>query len=173
MRLNISDIPEDGLQQDIELPITVNDNVNPDIAHVNLRVLKLGRKVLIEGSVKISASLTCSRCLKEFSHPLDMTFRDVYNPSEEIETEPDHELSNNELDLSFYSSDEIEISELVKEQVLLSVPMKPLCKLQCRGICPRCGKDLNMGTCQCKTEEIDPRLAPLKRLKELTKDRKE
>jgi len=61
----------------------------------------------------------------------------------------------------------------VKEQVLLSVPMKPLCRNDCAGLCPVCGRDLNEGACNCRKEELDPRLAPLAQFKETLKDRKE
>ncbi len=173
MRQDISNIPEHGLQQEIDIPITINDNTNPYTAHVFIRIFKLGKKILVEGSVKISVSLKCSRCLREFPYPLDLTFRDEYNPAEEMSKEYEKELTNKELDLSFYNNDEIDITEIVKEQVLLSLPMKPLCKSVCQGICPNCGKDLNVGKCQCKIKETDPRLAPLKKFKELMKDRRE
>jgi uncharacterized protein len=173
MRLNITDIPEDGIQQEFDLLIAINDSQEPDVAQVFAKILKIGKKVLIEGSVKISVSLSCSRCLKDFPYPLDITFREEYNPAEERETEGEKELTGRELDLSFYSNDEIDITGLIKEQVLLSVPMKPLCGPECRGICPACGKALNEGPCECRTEEVDPRLAPLKKFRESMKNRKE
>ena len=171
MRLNIYDIPESGLQQELELPIAINDHAEPDTAHVFIKVFRFDKKVLVEGSLKISLSLTCCRCLKEFSYPVDAPFKDECNPAGEVETEDEQELTDRELDLSFYSNDELDISELIKEQVLLSIPMKPLCSVECQGICTKCGKDLNEGPCGCKEEEIDPRLAPLKNFKESMKDR--
>lgn len=173
MRLNVSDIPDEGLQQEVNLPITVNDQAGPAIAYTFIKVFRIGKKVLVEGSVKISVSLRCGRCLRDFSLPLDLTFREEYNPAEEVIQEEEKELKETELDLSYYRNDEIDISELINEQVLLSVPMKPLCSSGCSGICPKCGKDLNEGACECKAEETDPRLAPLQKLKELMKDRKE
>ena len=173
MRLNVSDIPEDGIQQEIDLLISINDSQEPDFAEVFIKILKIGKKVLVEGSVKISVSLNCSRCLEDFPYPMDKSFREEYNPAEERETEGEKELSGSELDLSYYSNNEIDISELVKEQVLLSVPMKALCGPECRGICPECGKNYNKGPCECSTEEVDPRLAPLKKFRESMKNRKE
>ncbi len=170
MRLNIFDIPDDGLQQELVLPIAINDSAKPDMAHVFLKVFRFGKKILVEGTLKISVSLNCSRCLRDFSYPADTAFRDEYEPAEEIKGEDDQELTEQELDLSFYSNDELDIPEIIKEQVILSIPMKPLCNTDCQGICPKCGKDLNDGACGCKEEGIDPRLAPLNKLKELMKD---
>lgn len=173
MRLDISDIPEGGLQREYKIPVSVNEVSGPDIADVCIRVTKIKRIILVEGSVRINASLICSRCLKDFHHPLEISFKEEYKPAEDLENEDEKELAYSELDTGFYRNDEIDIAELVSEQVLLSVPMKPLCGTGCRGICPECGKDLNAGPCECRTDRTDPRLAPLKKIKELMKDRKE
>lgn len=171
MRLVVSDIPEAGLEQVLEIPVKLNDNAAPDIAHVSLTIFRIKKKVFIEGSIKMDASLQCGRCLNEYSRPLDLTFREEYNPLEEISREDAHELSGAELDVGFYRNDEIDLEEAAKEQILLAVPMKPLCKGDCAGICSRCGRNLNAGTCECKIKEADPRLAPLQRLKESMKNR--
>jgi uncharacterized protein len=171
MLLTVLNIPDEGLHQEIELPVNTGGDAASDIAHAFLRIFRLGRKVLIEGSVKVSLTLNCGRCLKEFSLPLDMDFREEYNPVEDIEARDEKELKGTELDLGFYAGDEINIDELVREQVFLSVPMSPLCMPECMGICLKCGKDLNEGPCGCRTEETDPRLAPLQKLREAMKDR--
>lgn len=172
MLLTVSDIPDEGIHQEIELPVKLGADAAADIARASLRIFKLGRKVLIEGSVKVQLILSCGRCLKEFSLPLDVDFREEYDPAEDIEAGDEKELKGRELDMSFYTGDEINIDELVREQVLLSVPMSPLCMDECRGICLKCGKDLNEGPCECRTEETDPRLAPLQKLREAMKERK-
>ena len=171
MLMNISSIPEDGLQKELELPVKVHDH--QDTAHVFIKLSTLGKMVFAEGTVKISATLKCSRCLKDFSYPLDLTFSGEYTPTEVSDEEKEYELAENELNLDFYSNEEIDITELVTEQILLNVPMKPLCDPECPGICPVCGKDLNEGACSCRTEKVDPRLSPLERLKEKMEERKE
>lgn len=173
MRLIILDIPEEGLHNEFELPLDINEGAGPDIAIVNFRALKFGEKVLIEGSVKITVSLQCSRCLKDFSCHLDIPFRDEFDPAEKLAEEGEHELKHGDLDLDYYKNDEIDVAALVKEQVLLALPMKPVCSKECRGICPICGTDLNEGSCRCKTVKIDPRLTPLEKLRENMKERKE
>ncbi|MBI4654106.1 MAG: DUF177 domain-containing protein [Nitrospirae bacterium] len=138
----------------------IKDNVE-----VNLKISKLGDKVLVTGETKASISLLCSRCLKNFSYPLHIKFDTEYIPFKELLQESEYELKREELDISFYRDDQIDIEQLVKEQLFLAIPMKPLCKSDCQGICPKCGKDLNERACECKIEEIDPRLAILKKLK--------
>lgn len=170
MRLIVSDIPEDGLEQEWDVPVATAEHTEPDIAHALLRFLKFGKRVMVEGSVQISVSMRCSRCLGDFSCPLDIAFKEEFSPSEELDLEGEHELQGSELNLGFYTNDEIDTAEVVKEQVLLAVPMKPLCSSECRGICPVCGTNLNEGACNCSTEKIDPRLAPLKRFIKPNKD---
>jgi len=164
MRLIVSDIPEDGLEQESDVPVVTGENTEPDTAHVLLSFIKFGKNVQVEGSIHVSVSMKCSRCLGDFGYPLDIAFREEYSPSEELDREGERELTGGEMNLAFYSNDEIDIGELVKEQVLLALPMKPLCSEKCRGICPACGANLNERACECRAENIDPRLAPLKRL---------
>ena len=171
MRIKVSDIPDDGLQQELDMPVAINDNAKADVAHASITVYRFGKKVLVDGSLRIFVSLKCSRCLKEFSLPLNTVFREEYNPAEEFEKEHVRELKGSELDSGFYSNDEIDIPEIMREQVLLAVPVKPLCSNECLGICPHCGKDLNEGPCECKEDEIAPRLEPLKKFNELMKKR--
>ncbi len=173
MQLIVSSIPEEGLEEEFDLPITVGDNTSPDIAHVSVKISRLGKRVIVDGSVNISLSFKCSRCLGDFPFPQDIIFSGEYKPAGKSVEEGKHELAGNELDISYYTDDEIDVREVINQQVLLTVPMKPLCDEECKGICPGCGKNLNEGSCTCKENEIDPRLAPLEQLRELMNDRKE
>jgi len=170
MRLIVSDIPEDGLELESDVPVETGENTEPDSAHASLRFLRFGKNVLVDGSIQISVSMRCSRCLGDFLYPLDIAFKEEYTPSEELDPEGEHELTGSELNIGFYTNDEIDTAELVKEQVLLSIPMKPLCSRECRGICPECGINLNERACNCSAERIDPRLAPLKRFMKSNND---
>ena len=173
MKVTVSGIPEEGLQFESDLPVIIYNKTKPDTAHVFIKVFRFEKRVLVEGSVKMDAAIKCSRCLNESLSPLDIAFREEYVPAEDTGKEEEKELSQKDLDLSYYRDDEINIDEIIKEQVLLSVPMKPLCREECRGLCPVCGKDLNEGACECKRDKIDPRLAPLARLKGILNNRKE
>ncbi len=173
MRINIFDIPEEGLEREFDLPVTINNHTKPDTATVRIKLLRFGKKILVNGAVKIEVSLTCSRCLNNFSCPVDLEFRDELTPADETGNGSEQELSDGELDISFYKGEEIDVAGIVKEQVLLEIPMKPLCEYECQGMCSGCGADLNVQSCNCKDDHIDPRLAPLAKYKESLNRRKE
>jgi uncharacterized protein len=78
--------------------------------------------------------------------------------------QPERQIEEDDLSTAFYDNDEIDLGQLMREQFYLSIPMKPLCGDDCRGLCPICGTNLNRGACECKREWEDPRLAVLKTL---------
>jgi uncharacterized protein len=82
-----------------------------------------------------------------------------------LSTEDEREVAEEDLDTSYYRDDQIDLNELLREQFYLALPMKPLCRDDCAGLCSQCGTNLNIGTCQCSSQWEDPRLAPLKELK--------
>ncbi len=167
MHINISDIPEEGLALDYEEePQTLTEGTRIEgKIWVSLRVLKVETTVSVTGELKANLCLECSRCLKEFSHTLISSFRVDYMPLKEIGKEKEYELKSDDLDISFYKGDRIDLTELIKEQILLSLPMQPLCSTDCKGLCPRCRKAIKEGPCNCEVKEIDPRFEVLKKLK--------
>lgn len=160
MKILLSDITDEGL--DLEFEETLKGLPSPLRAH--LRIDKIGSEVFVKGEVMTTVEFQCSRCLKTFSRDMDVNVNVVYHPVEELKGEEKYEIKGDELDTGFYRGDELDIQDLVTEQILLNVPMKPLCSESCRGICPKCGADLNLNTCTCEMKEIDPRLAVLKKL---------
>ena len=117
--------------------------------NVDLEIQKRSDHVRIQGTIKGALQVGCHRCLNGFLWPLDETV-DVFlvegeepEPAEEIELEP------NDLDYEFFDGVIIEIDQLVAEQIFLALPVKILCSENCRGLCPRCGINLNEEPCQC------------------------
>ena len=121
-------------------------------------------KVRLEGTLRTTIELDCSRCLEGFTVPVDAAFDGQYQPSSEIPAETEREVGEEDLDTAFYRNGVIDLRELVREQLYLQLPMKPLCRESCAGLCPVCGTNLNTGSCECSHEWEDPRLAPLKAL---------
>jgi uncharacterized protein len=117
------------------------------------------------GSVKTTLELPCSRCLEPFAWPVDAPFDLRYQPHAMNTGEGEREIEEDDLSTAFYENDEIDLGQLMREQFYLSLPMKPLCGADCKGLCPTCGTNLNRGTCECKREWDDPRLASLRELK--------
>jgi len=119
----------------------------------------------IEGTVRTALELPCSRCLEPFRLPVDQSFDLRYHPQAEASSETETEVAEEDLETSFYRDEQIDLNELLREQFYLALPMKPLCRDDCKGLCPQCGTNLNTGTCDCTSEWEDPRLAALKQFK--------
>jgi uncharacterized protein len=117
------------------------------------------------GTVKTELELACSRCLEPFRMPVDASFDIRYLPATEASAESEREVEEEDLGTSYYRDDQIDLNELLREQFYLALPMKPLHREDCKGLCPQCGTNLNTGTCACRSGWEDPRLAALKALK--------
>ena len=164
MKILISEIPDEGL--DLKIDEALEADVVRLISPVrgDLSIKKVGPEVVIQGDIITEAELECSRCLKNYTAEIHVPVDVMYHPVEEQKTEGKYEIKEDELDVGFYAGDEFDLLELLKEQVILNIPMKPLCSETCRGICPRCGADLNMNKCNCNLNEVDSRLEILKGL---------
>jgi uncharacterized protein len=117
------------------------------------------------GGVTTTLGLPCSRCLEPFTWPIDASFDLRYQPHAKNTGEGEREIEEDDLTTAFYENDTIDLGQLIREQIYLSLPMKPLCDDQCKGLCPVCGTNWNKGQCECTTQWEDPRLAVLKTLK--------
>ena len=118
----------------------------------------------IEGTVRTVLELPCSRCLEPYRLPVDAALDLRYLPVEERASGDEQQVADEDVDIGYYQDDQIDLSELLREQFYLALPMKPLCQEGCRGLCPQCGVNRNTGTCDCGPGWEDPRLAPLKGL---------
>ena len=121
-------------------------------------------KFRLVGHVATELELPCSRCLEPFRLPVASPFDLRYLPVSEASSDAEREVDDEDLETSYYENDAIDLNELLREQFYLVLPMKPLCKEDCRGLCAHCGTNLNTGTCDCAAVWEDPRLAPLKEL---------
>jgi len=126
------------------------------------RASRKGEEVRLRGRVTAEAEVYCDRCLKPVAAPLEVEFETAFIPAarEVVKTE-NVELLPDELGLAAYEGDAVDLDDLVREQLLLSVPSRALCREDCRGLCPTCGADLNEGGCGCARTETDPRWAAL------------
>ena len=121
----------------------------------------------LAGSTQTTLEVPCSRCLETMSVAVDASFDLRYQPhSTNVGNGDDEqEIEEDDLTTAFYQNDEIDLEQLMREQFYLALPMKPLCSESCRGLCPVCGTNLNKGSCDCKRDWEDPRLAALKELR--------
>jgi uncharacterized protein len=130
---------------------------------LTLRATRTDAKVALVGRVNAVVEFECDRCLTSLSIPVQAPFDLLYVPP--IGTADERELAENDLSLSFYQDGIINVDDLTREQIELALPMARLCSDDCRGLCPRCGANLNSGECACREEQVDARWAPLKELK--------
>jgi uncharacterized protein len=135
----------------VAAPVTLGFDIHKDKAQFRL-----------VGRVTTTLRMPCSRCLEPFDCPVDAEFDLRYQPHSQNTGEGEREVEEDDLTTAFYVNDEIDLGQLMKEQFYLSLPMKPLCRDDCRGLCPACGTNWNRGSCECRPEWEDPRLAALK-----------
>ena len=130
---------------------------------------------LLDGEVAWSGELSCSRCVSPYAFseaiPLHLRLRKRPAPAKpekgrNAEPEEEREVDPAELDVVAFDEPVLPFDEIAREQVLMALPMKPLCREDCRGLCPECGKDRNVVECSCETRPVDPRLEVLKSLKQ-------
>jgi uncharacterized protein len=130
-----------------------------------LDVHKLGGGAFgVAGRVRAQLEVVCSRCLEPFEVPVDAAFDLRYVPQSENLGEGEREIGDDDLTTAFYRDGMLDLIDLMREQFVLTLPMKPLCREDCKGICPECGTNLNKGQCDCAPRWEDPRLAALKSL---------
>lgn len=130
-----------------------------------MRVVLRGDRVVVTGSLACDLVLTCCRCARGTEKRLGKEFSVEYWPDPRVEAGAELELKYEDLDIGFYRNDQLDLSMVISEQIVLEVPMKPICREDCKGLCDQCGADLNEGPCNCPKERVDPRLAVLAELK--------
>jgi len=116
-----------------------------------------GAEIHVRGHLGTNLEASCDRCLGPVVMPVERDFDLYYRPVSTIARAEEVELPEDELEVGFFSGNGFEFDDVVTEQVILSVPMKMICKTDCRGLCPVCGSNLNVEKCGCSaTAEISP-----------------
>lgn len=121
-------------------------------------------QVKIRGNVSAQVELNCDRCLQAITVPVAATFDVDYVPASKYEAEQLAELQDDDLGLAVFDGEAIDIDDLVREQVILALPSRALCREDCKGLCPVCGIDKNLKDCECESHPVDPRWAALNNL---------
>ena len=131
---------------------------------VDLTYYRAGMELFFEGRLSAPIVASCARCAEEFGSPSARPFRFVLAPRA-AGKDGDGRLRNEDLEFSTYQGDEVDLAPLIGEQLLLALPSRALCRDECRGLCPRCGTNLNLYQCACEEQRGDPRFAALRTLK--------
>jgi len=123
-----------------------------------------GGQVRIQGRYTVELTAACDRCLAPSRFPLDAGFDLFYKPSSSIARAEEVEIDEGEAQIGFYENGGMELEDVLREQVLLALPMQRVCSVDCKGICPACGKNRNEMECGCRSEIHDHRLDALRNL---------
>jgi len=130
-----------------------------DKTMLELDIQKSGDEYYCQGQLVADATVECARCLKPFKQKLINETDFIATPYKQ-----DGGITDDE-DRTYYDANlRAILREIVRQTVILALPLKPLCREDCRGLCPQCGTNLNEKKCKCIVNEIDPRLEPLKKL---------
>lgn len=148
-----------------ELVLDDDRIVLAEAASISGRISLNEQKVVVEGTLNAIAQVECDRCLQALELPIKSDFRLEYVTAETYKSLDTVELAEEDLALSIFDGEFIDLDEIVREQLLLAIPAQAICRENCKGFCPVCGVDRNVTDCNCDATEIDPRWSGLKDLR--------
>ena len=123
-----------------------------------------GEGMRLQGHLHGEIAPACARCLEAIPMVVERDLDLLYQPESVIGESAEVEIHTPDTDISFFAGPGVDVADVAREQILLALPMQPLCRPDCRGLCPRCGANLNQGACDC-APEADPRWSALKTLR--------
>lgn len=176
MKVRIDDLPPEGRTFEVEVEVAdLDQSFGPDRdpglvwagpAHGRITLSKAGRSLRVQGNAGFRFTEPCARCLTA----VDVSERATFDLTKLLGREPDHprthEVRDDEVDEDYLDEPEIDLTQVVLEQVALELPQRVLCGETCKGLCPQCGANLNLETCRCTTQVVDPRFALLAKLRD-------
>jgi len=136
--------------------------LSPVDVHVSYH--RSGNDLFFDGNLGADVEGVCSRCLNDYCFRLEKKFDLVLIP-DTLPTNKNRKLNRDEMGLSYYQGEEVDLLPLVHEQALLGVPLRPLCNDSCRGLCPGCGADRNAERCDCDVSPVDSRMAVFRQIR--------
>lgn len=163
MIIRVSELPGEGLTIDDPCALgSAFEDGSWRLDRIHLHVAVEGADVVVGGVVEVTVPQTCGRCLEGFPlgvrAPIDLRFVPRPPIGDTIE------LSSDDFETGFYAGDQLDLGAVVQTETTLALPMKPLCRPNCRGLCPVCGGNRNLAPCACPERPRDPRFAALKAL---------
>jgi uncharacterized protein len=146
---------------------TAGMGITETSARLSARLMYQGGNVLFQGTLKGSMVTECQRCLGPATVPIDVRLNTIYVPRGSMEIE---DLSFNpeepeDIDYAYHDREVVDLREVLRQQIVLSMPIAPICREECRGLCPVCGADRNREACSCEPEVSLSPFAALKNMK--------
>lgn len=170
MAIDLTNLTESSLAFDKEFAA---DDIELEGENVELRgpvrihgeVRREGAETIATGTIEGDAAINCTRCVTPVEYELSVPFSVKYLSADAVAENESAEVDPAELDADVIPESGLELAELAREQILLSLPMQFFCERGCKGLCTICGGNRNLIDCKCEEKEIDPRWAALKDIK--------
>ena len=124
------------------------------------------KDIRLVGDYRTRVEILCARCLEPVGRDLASDFDLLYRPLGADAGPAERSVHEGDTEIGYYQGEGVELKDVLREQVLLAVPLKAVCRDDCKGLCPHCGKNLNVESCQCEEDRSDPRWQALKDLKD-------
>jgi len=163
----------ESFERELPLHIVINED-EIDLENENVKllgdlrldgsVLKGAASTVVRGRLTGDSEIACDRCLEQITRDLDIEFEDEFILKDVFFLDKEKELAPDDLIANEFDGRQIDLKEIVREQILLDAPQQVFCEEDCKGLCQKCGANLNLIDCKCEKTEIDPRWAALKNL---------
>ncbi|MFC1892667.1 DUF177 domain-containing protein [Chloroflexota bacterium] len=127
-------------------------------------LVRTDRGILVKGTLNTEVEVICGRCLSLFRYPLMLNIQEEYFPTVDVVSGTSVALPDEPGSFAIDEYHMLDLTEAVRQYALLAIPIKPLCRQGCTGLCPTCGHNLNLQSCGCSSEQVDPRWAVLTEL---------
>ena len=129
--------------------VDIADNGTDSMVRGEVRLMRTDRGILVKGTLHTEAEVICSRCLASFGCPLALNIEEQYFPTVDVNTGVSVSVPDAPGCFTVDEQHVLDLTEAIRQYALLAIPMKPLCREDCAGLCPHCGRNLNLGPCGC------------------------
>ncbi|MFC1930004.1 DUF177 domain-containing protein [Chloroflexota bacterium] len=161
MEINVSQLLKAPVgttrEYDMDSTVDIADDGNGCLVQGKIKLIRTQRGILVRAALSTGVALTCGRCLSLFRCPLSLDFEEEYVPIVDVVTGTPLPLPKERSTFTIDEHHVLDLTEATRQYSVLVIPMKPLCREECVGLCPSCGHNLNQGPCDCPSPEIDPR----------------
>lgn len=170
MIIDLAALKEKRTSFDFSLPAG-EINLGDEAVKLNDRVKVEGKltqgiaQTDIEGKIFVDVELECTRCLEPVQSFMEIPFEAVFVTPENYTEAAEVQVTAEDLEVAVFEGDEVNLTELAREQILLAIPTRVFCREDCKGFCQKCGANRNLIDCNCEEKEIDPRWQGLRDLK--------
>jgi uncharacterized protein len=165
MQINVSQLLKESIgssrEYKIDEAVDIAGDEHDSAVSGDISLLRTQRGILVRGALRTELELSCSRCLSAFRSPLNISFEEEYIQTVDVNSGLPLESSGEPGSFTIDEHHVIDLSEAIRQYTLLAMPMKPLCRADCAGICQECGHNLNQGPCGCLVHTVDPRWSKL------------